>query len=514
MSAEEQSLNTLFQTAATEKGPDILFADEVEHCPGQLALHSVQVVAGGLSNLGIRRQDRVAFLCDSSVRHVLSFFACQLIGAVTCALHTRSTASNIAEALQWLEVTALIVDNKYRQLVLDALALTNLSVPVVILDSGKTGNNEFDYNELARSEVRISELPSYPLDEPAMIILSSGTTGAPKGIVHSQKTLYESAVAGVQVFGDITPEDSVVVAMAPSFAAWNHVIFAYLACQAKIVFNRGFDAVLYIDTINKERVTHAPLVPTAWRRVLGAIQGETTLPSLHSVFFSGEPGTSDFIRLIKDKLPSVKIRSAYLSSEGGDASATVADNDLLQKEKIAAGRMIAGADLRIIDPEGGVDDVLKQGEIGEIVVRSASIALGYWKNNSLTQERFVDGWWRSGDLGFIDAEGRLNIAGRNDNMIITGGLKVHAEEVEAALMQHPAVSLAAIVGKPDAEWGQRIEAFVVSDRDLSQEEIISYCRERALLSPFKLPKQIHFRDSLPTGATGKIYRRGLLEAAT
>jgi acyl-CoA synthetase (AMP-forming)/AMP-acid ligase II len=344
-----------------------------------------------------------------------------------------------------------------------------------------------------------------------MIILSSGTTGKPKGIVHSQRTLHASALAGEQVFGKITEKDSVILAMAPSFAAWNHVAFPFLAYKAKIVFNHGFDADLYIDTIRKEQISHAALVPTAWRRVLKLIQNDKELSSLRSLFFSGEPGTKDFIDTISIKLPSVEIRSAYLSSEGGDASACVADSEILLKDKPTIGKPITGASLRIIDPQGSIDDVLPQGESGEIAIKSESIARGYWKDERLSGQKFNHGWWRSGDLGYIDDSGNLNIGGRNDNMIITGGLKVHAEEVEAALMQHPAVSMAAIIGKPDPEWGQRIEAFVIKKADVTMDEIIKYCRDEALLSPFKLPKQIHFRENLPTGATGKIYRRGLLE---
>ena len=174
------------------------------------------------------------------------------------------------------------------------------------------------------------------------------------------------------------------------------------------------------------------------------------------------------------------------------------------------GKPVPGADIRIVDPDGSINDVLRQGETGEIAITSSSIASGYWKDQTLTDARFIDGWWRSGDLGYLDEDRNLNIVGRIDNMIITGGLKLHAEEVEAAMIQHPDVSLAAVVGVPDPEWGQRIEAHIVTDGDISAEDILQYCRDNQLLATFKLPRKIHFCDSLPTGSTGKIYRRGLL----
>ena len=511
MSFPSQPLNSLFDVAAKRKGADILFADETERCSGELAAHTVNSLAGGLSLLDVRRKTRVAFLCDSSVRHVLVFFACLKLGAIPCALHIRSTAAAIAETLEWLDARLLIIDGRFRQSAEAALALSTSAIPVIVLDRGVTSGNGAGYDDMVGSRVSVPDNGAGEVDEPAMIILSSGTTGKPKGIVHSQRTLYASAQAGRHVFGHIGAGDSVILAMSPSFAAWNHVALPYLAGRARIVFNRGFDAELYISTLGHENITDAALVPTAWRRVFAALSDDADLPSLRKVFFAGEAGTREFIRLVERKLPAVEIRSAYLSSEGGDGSACVAHHDMLTQSGVTTGKPVPGADIRIIDPDGGIDDVLTQGETGEIAVTSASVALGYWKDRPLTGARFVSSWWRSGDLGCLDDDGNLNILGRTDNMIISGGLKLHAEEVEAVLLQHPDIRLAAVVGVPDGEWGQRVEAHVVAENDIQAEDILRYCRDNELLAAYKLPRRIHFRDTLPTGSTGKIYRRGLLE---
>lgn len=512
MSSTTQTLSSLFDSAARAKGPAILFADESERCSGHLALQSIRSLSGGLQAMGVGKQDRVAFLCDSSVRHALSFFACQAIGAIPCALHARSTAVDIARALQWLEARVLVVHESYHKLAVEAVAAGGQTVPMLILDPTQVQEGMSSYSDLVDRQAKPDTISAVDPDKPAMIILSSGTTGEPKGVVHSQRTLYASAMVGREVFGGINNDDSVIVVMAPSFAAWNHVCFPFLAGGAKIVFNKGFDAGRYISTINRQGISHAALVPTVWRRVLAALRDKNELPGLRTVFFSGEAGTADFVRAIREKLPAVDIRSAYLSSEGGDASACVTDSKLIATGSSATGKPLAACRLRIIDPEGGIDDEMTAGETGEIAVSSPSLALGYWKNESLSKRRFIGGWWRSGDLGYIDTEGNLTIAGRNDNMIISGGIKVHAEEIEAALMQHPRVSLAAVVGRADSEWGQRIVAYVVSDGETDMEAILRYCRERDLLPAFKLPKQIYFRDSLPTGATGKLFRSGLLES--
>ena len=285
MSSRAQTLNSLFRLATKWKGTDILFADEMEQCSGEHAGTTVCTLACGLLSLGVQRKDRIAFLCDSSVRHALTFFACQKIGAIPCALHVRSTVAGICKTLEWLDARALVVDRKYREPAKEALTVNKLSIPIIVLDQADSVDSELSYDEIATSPVAGRETAAVEMDEPAMIILSSGTTGEPKGIVHSQRTLYASALSGQYVFGHIGAEDSIIIAMSPSFAAWNHVTFPYLACRAKIVFNRGFDPELFIRTLDRERITNAALVPIAWRRVLSAVGKMSTCPLCVMCFF-------------------------------------------------------------------------------------------------------------------------------------------------------------------------------------------------------------------------------------
>jgi acyl-CoA synthetase (AMP-forming)/AMP-acid ligase II len=512
MPAKIKSLYSLFQTAAELKGSDIFFSDESENCSGEKSLETVACLAAGLKNLGVNKGDPVVFICDSSVRHILMYFACQHIAAIPCALHLRNTAEGIRKTLNLLNASMLVIEGKYRQMANAGLTEDDMSVPIVVLDEDQGGDGETEYKDLyVQAGSGVPEEQHDP-DEPAKIILSSGTTGEPKGIVHSQRTLYESAMAGAKVFGDITQEDSVLVSMSPSFAAWNHVTLSYLARSARIVFNNVFDPDLFLKTLERERITDTALVPTAWRRVIQSNNENVDLSELKRAFFSGEPGTPEFIELVQQKLPRCEVRTAYLTSEAGVASSCVADPLVLSRNVASVGKPVSGAAIRIVDEDGGIEDEVAEGETGEILVSGRSIALGYWDNKELSEKKFVNGWWRSGDLGSLDDNDYLTIEGRADNMIISGGLKVHAEEVEAGLMQHPAVDMVAVIGNPDPDWGQRIEAYVVANTEISAEEILQYCRDHKLLASFKLPKRINFCDSLPTGATGKIYRRGLLQS--
>jgi len=234
------------------------------------------------------------------------------------------------------------------------------------------------------------------------------------------------------------------------------------------------------------------------------------LSSVRLATISGEaPAQRDLEDIVA--ATGARVASLYLSSEGGCGCGVLATNaDLMGRGKFAStGKPVIGADLRIVAPAGSVDDILPAGEVGEILVRGPSLALGYWKDAAQTRARFVEGWWRSGDMGFVDAEGDLFITGRIDNLINSGGIKVHAEEIERALLGHPRVVQAAVVGQPDAQWGQRIEAFVVLRGDgIAPDALEAHCRA-AGLAGFKLPKAFHRVDGLPTGPTGKLYRRAL-----
>ena len=161
-------------------------------------------------------------------------------------------------------------------------------------------------------------------------------------------------------------------------------------------------------------------------------------------------------------------------------------------------------------PGGSFDDEAPHGETGEIAVSGPSLAIGYWKDEALTREKFRDGWWRSGDLGRLDDDNYLWVSGRIDNVINTGGIKVSGEEIEHALLSHPNIAQCAVVGQPDQRLGQRIEAYLVASGAAPDTEAIhQYLRNERHLAGFKVPKVFHFVAALPTGPTGKLFRRAL-----
>ena len=492
------AIAALIETACREQPDAVRVSDAEQVLTGAELWNRVQAVGMEFQNLGIRKGDLAAFLCGSSVNHAVAFLACLQIGVIPCCLHVRETRNRNRDNLALFQPKLLLAD------------ADNLAEAHALL--GETGDPTLiELGTLPTVCVEPSLVAKVLPDDPALLLLSSGTTGEPKCILHSQRTLAATVRYGPHSYGCWSSSDSTVVFMQPSFAAWIHTVLPFLAIGGRVVFGGKFSPEGFLQTLESEKITLAPLVPTLWRMVLGANPSAYDLSSVKTAFFSGEPGSADLVSDLRDRI-CPKVMTAYLASEGGCASAVVADSTILSVSGQAAstGLPIPDAQVRIVDPDGGIADELPQGEVGEIALKSTSLAVEYWRNAELTKQRFSEGWWRSGDLGFLDENDLLFVKGRLDNRINTGGVKVHAEAIEAALLQHPDVQLAAVVGEPNEIWGQRVEAHLVAKtKSVTAQEVLEFCMEHDLIPKSFLPKVVHFHDHLPTGPTGKLYRRGL-----
>jgi acyl-CoA synthetase (AMP-forming)/AMP-acid ligase II len=491
------TIASIIEQSCVAKGKAEFIADENLNLTGEELWQCIHSVAGNFKIRGLSKGDVLAFYCGSSVSQAVTFFACLVSGIIPCCLHVRETTERNRKNIDYIKAKKIIADPG---LLVDAAALMSE-------DKILSLTAEF----IATPPPEELNLPDLNPDDPALILISSGTTGVPKCILHSQATLAATAKYGPYSYDCWSPEDSTIVVMDPSFAAWIHTVLPFIFIKGRVLFRGGFDPAEFLKTLAQEKTALAPLVPTVWRMVMAAEPEKYDLSHLKTAFYSGEPGSESLVEDLRAKI-CVNVMTSYLSSEGGDASGVVAGTDILSVagQATSTGRPVKDAEMRIIDPEGTFDDELSTGEIGEIAVKSASVAIGYFGDPGLTMEKFSDGWWRSGDLGFIDERGLVYVKGRLDNRINTGGIKVHAEEVEAALLKHPGVQLAAVVGESDPLWGEHIEAhLVVIDEAPSESELLEFCLEEELLPKTHLPKIIHFHQTLPTGPTGKLYRRGL-----
>jgi acyl-CoA synthetase (AMP-forming)/AMP-acid ligase II len=519
------TLGELYARACRWRGGRDFLVDPAERVTGDAAWRLSSAFARGLVRRGLGQGDVVAFLCKPSARHALGWFGVPLAGAVACSMHVRETPMRLGETLAWLGARFVVHDADLAPLVASALEHARRDhghapqpVSLGAAEAGTVGWDALVADGAAAGDLRAEVRP----DDLAALVLSSGSTGRPKGVMHTHRTLVENAKAGQQLYGTIGVHDATLIVMQPSFAAWMNVVVPYVGGRGKVVFSPGFTPAGFMATLAAERITMAPAVPTMWRMIFATPElPPHDLSAVKCVSISGEPPARADLETIAARV-SPGIASFYASSEAGTGAAVLATTaDTLGRtpdgrvvgpgKPESTGKPIAGADLRIVAPDGPIDAELPRGTIGEIVLAGTSTAVGYWKDEALTRARFVDGWWRSGDVGYVDDDGDLFVLGRIDNVINTGGMKVHGEEVERVLLAHPAVAQAAVVGAPDAQWGERIEAHVVLRPGATADAatLEAHCRADPTLAAFKVPKAFHFPTVLPTGPTGKLYRRGL-----
>jgi acyl-CoA synthetase (AMP-forming)/AMP-acid ligase II len=505
-----ETLSDLFIRSAQWRGRDELFVDEADRITGTEALDSALRIARGFADNGAAQGEVIAYLCRSSARHAVAWFAAPLSGHIACSLHVRETPERLGQALNWLDAKILVHDD---DLDVEAVAAVEASGRTIHrISLGARGHADAAYSDIVAHGEHFDVAAHRPGPaDIAAIVFSSGTTGRPKGILHTQKTLLEAAKGGQVVMGPITPDSATLLYMQPSFAAWPIIVLPFVAAKAKVCFGKAFTPTAFLESCQRERITKAPLVPTMWRMVFEAGPENYDLSALTLVSISGEAPAPSDVRQLYDRICK-NICCVYLSGEAFTASGVMANtSDLMERGKIgSSGRPVVGGDVKILAPGGGFDDEMKNGETGEIAISGPSLATGYWKDPELTREKFRDGWWRSGDLGRLDADNYLWVCGRIDNVINTGGIKVSGEEIEHALLSHPRVAQCAVVGQPDPRLGQRIEAYLVArGTPVDTEEISQFLRRERHLAGYKVPKAFHWTAEMPTGPTGKLFRRAL-----
>jgi acyl-CoA synthetase (AMP-forming)/AMP-acid ligase II len=512
-----ETLSDLFIRSAQWRGRDELFVDDADRITGAQALDSALRMARGFADHGAAPGQMIAYLCRSSARHAVTWFAAPLSGRIACSLHVRETPERLGQALNWLEAKILVHDADLEAEAIAAVTASRQDIRRISL--GARGGAAADYSEIVATTARFDVAAHRPGPaDTAAIVFSSGTTGKPKGIVHTQKTLLEAAKGGQVTMGPITSDSATLLYMQPSFAAWPIIVLPFVAAKAKVCFGKAFTPTAFLESCQRERITKAPLVPTMWRMVFEAGPENYDLSALTLVSISGEAPAPSDVRQLYDRICK-NICCVYLSGEAFTASGVMANtSDLMERGKIgSSGRPVVGADVKILVPGGGFDEEAENGETGEIAISGPSLAVGYWKDPELTRAKFRDGWWRSGDLGRLDADQYLWVSGRIDNVINTGGIKVSGEEIEHALLSHPSVAQCAVVGQPDDRLGQRIEAYLVArgapfvarGAPPAPEELSQFLRQQRHLAGFKVPKAFHWIDAMPTGPTGKLFRRAL-----
>jgi acyl-CoA synthetase (AMP-forming)/AMP-acid ligase II len=275
-----------------------------------------------------------------------------------------------------------------------------------------------------------------------------------------------------------------------------------------VVINRKPDLTGMLKLIQDEKCTHINAVPTLYGWMLQMPNVDAyDLSSLRLITYAGSPFPPELLKKCISKFGPI-FEQAYGMTECIGGTFLLKEDHVLEGERSkllsSAGKPIVNVDVCVKDKE---DNTLPAGDIGEIAIRGKCMMMGYWKNPELTTQALRNGWYHTGDMGYIDEYGYLFLVDRKADMIVTGGENVYPKEVEDVLYQHPAVAMAAVVSAPDEKWGERVQAAVVLNpgQNATEADLIAYCKER--LAGYKCPKVVEFWDTLPTTPVGKILRK-------
>ena len=464
-------------------------------------------VASALQALGLERGDKVALQLPNLPQFLFTYFGILKAGLVMVPLNPLLRAPEVAYHLEDSDAKLLITFESFAEEAVKGAAQVDGVTTYVVNTPGNDVRPEGTkhYDELYFAEDTRDLVPLSP-DDTAVLLYTSGTTGKPKGaeLTHFQLFMNCTTAGALFEFRD----DDIGVAVLPLFHVFglSSVLNTTVRYGGTMVLVPRFEVGAVVDAVEQHGATIFSGVPTMFFALLAADTDGRDLSTLRVGVSGGAAIPGETIRAFEEKFPNCVVLEGYGLSES--ASTTTFNINAEQRKVLSIGKPIWGVEVRIVDDN---DKPLAAGpdNVGEIVIRGHNIMKGYYKKPEATAEAFKGGWFHTGDLAYQDDEGFLFIVDRKKDLIIRGGYNVYPREIEEVLYEHPAVSAAAVIGKPDDKLGEEVVAVVAfkAGASAAPEELIGYCKER--LAAYKYPREVRVVDELPTGPTGKILKKEL-----
>ena len=472
----------------------------------------VDALAGALKAKGLVRGDRVGILDVNSHRYAEAYYACAQTGMVLLPLNSRLSAPELKYILNDAGAKAMLLSDSFFA-VFDGVrdSLAELEV-VIAYGKGPFPRGAHDYEALIAATPPDRAVAPVDLGDIAQIYYTSGTTGEPKGVCLTYRNMIASAFDSAVGLG-LTRKD-VWLHAAPMFHlvdAWSIWTLPMLGAPQVCVH---FTPDRMIDTVARTRPTGTGLPPTLINMMAAHPRiGAADFSSLRFIMYGGSPTPLGILKNAVKTIPTAYIHGYGITETSGITTLAEPEDCRVEgtPEQLAltssAGRPVPHIDLAIVD-DGG--QRLAAGQVGEIVVGGARVMQGYWRKPRHTADALKNGWYHTGDMGFLDDRGRLSVVDRKKDMIISGGENVYSVEVENVVSTHPAVLEVAVVGVPDADWGEAVKAIVVlrEGASASEAELLAHCRGK--IAGYKIPKSVDFsKEALPKTGPGKIAKRRL-----
>lgn len=469
-------------------------------------------MARALSSSGVAKGDRVALLLPNSATFAALIHASMRLGAILVPLNLRLTPAELAWQVEDADARLLLCDATTLPTAL-MVGERASGVRVMRVDAQDARESE---PEGMSGSARPHDIPSLldvtrerttilremaDPDEPLAIVYTSGTSGRPKGAILGYSNFWWSAMGSALNLG-IHAGDRWLAPLPLFHVGGLSVITRSAIYGTTAVLHDGFDVDRVNDALEDDGITIVSLVPTMLGRILDARDDRPAPPRLRCVLLGGGPAPRSLLE--RCATVGIPVSLTYGLTEACSQVATLAPSDALQKLG-SSGKPLYPTRLRIARDDGSD---AAAGEGGEILVSGPTVTRGYWNRPDATATAFRDGWLRTGDVGMLDADGYLFVLDRRDDLIVTGGENVYPAEVESVLLAHDEVAEVAVIGVPDAEWGQRVVALarVTEGSDITLESLRDLCAGR--IARYKLPVELRItHHPLPRTATGKLSRR-------
>jgi len=458
-------------------------------------------LAGGLTELGVEPGERVVVCMANCPEVTVSYQALWRAGAVVTPAMFLLALEDLRHLIAHSEASAVITTPEFVDKVRDAV--DGLDCVRHVISSG----SDPGVGVVALSGLEEADpVPIVPRDDDdlAVLLYTGGTTGRAKGVMISHASLNFTGGA-VQKAGHVdgVTRHLMTLPLAHAYGILITISALHAPERPVTVLMRWFDPAGFLALVQEHKVHSAPLVPSMIQMLLAQPVEEFDLSSLCYFGSGASPLPAEVVDEVARRLPWVSIRQGYGLSE---TAALVSTNPAGREKPGSVGLPIPGVEVRILDDAGRS---LPAGEPGEVCVRSPAVMQGYWHAPEATAEAVRDGWLHTGDIGYLDEEGYLFIVDRKKDLIIRGGFNVYPRDVEDALLEHPSVVGAGVVGRPDARRGEEVVAFVAltSPDAVTTDELVEWARER--IGGYKYPREVHLVDQIPLTAVGKLDRKAL-----
>lgn len=464
-------------------------------------------IANRLLEMGAKRGDPIGYIGKNSIEVFEVWFAASKIGCAFAPLNWRLAVPELVAILDDARPPLIFAGADIAATMRQVRDLTNTKFEIVEFQPSTIPDGGLSFWTEGAST--IDPAVAITGDDIALLSYTSGTTGLPKGVAARHDAFQYSFLCGTLEPALTRHEDDILVMSMPNFhlgGSWVSVVALYHGATVTIL--PAFDPDALIATLRRDRPTIVPLVPTAIQLLVSRPDVTSAdFTSVRSVIYFGSPIGQQLLKSAIDKLQCEFCQSYGTTESYFDTIFRHADHLAADGARLAScGRPLPMVYMKIVGSNG---EEMPCGTVGELLVYTPMIMSGYRNRPEATKEVLKDGWYRTGDLAKKDGDNFYYIVDRAKDMIVSGGENVYSAEVELALLKHPGVAMAAVIGTPDPRWGEKVTALVVpkAGTETTQEELQKHCR--AYLAGYKVPKTVLFEMSLPLTPSGKV-QKGLL----